>query len=111
MKRLAPCFGAKLIAPFRVSLVLFIVALALAFFPVGARAQDLAAVSCGGTVSDQNGAVLPGARVTATLVETNSARAVATDDEGRYRLVKLPPGPYTLRAERAGFAAREGEGG
>jgi outer membrane receptor protein involved in Fe transport len=110
MKRLAPCFGAKLIAPFRVSLVLFVVALALAFFPVGARAQDLDAVSFGGTVSDQNGAVLPGARVTATLVETNSARAAATDDEGRYRLVKLPPGPYTLRAERAGFAAEERKG-
>jgi hypothetical protein len=103
MNRLASRPRAKAVALFAVSLV-------LAFFACRARAQDLDDVSFAGTVSDQNGAVVPGAAVTATLLETKSARAVTTDAEGRYRLVELPPGVYSLRAERAGFAAEERKG-
>jgi hypothetical protein len=72
-----------------------------------ARAQDLDGVSFAGVVSDEHGAVIPGASVTARLVSTGSERAATTDAEGRYRLVELQPGVYTLRAERAGFAAGE----
>lgn len=105
MNRLASRFRAK-------PLVLFSISLMLIFFAcrAGARAQDLDAVSFGGTVSDQNGAVVPGANVTATLLETKSSRAAVSDGEGRYRLVELPPGEYALRAERAGFAAEERKG-
>jgi hypothetical protein len=105
MNRLASRFRAKL-------LVLFSVSLMLVFFTcrAAARAQDLDDVSFGGTVSDQNGAVIPGATVTATLLETRSSRAVVTDGGGRYRLVELPPGVYAVRAERAGFAAEERKG-
>ncbi len=72
-----------------------------------ARAQDLDDVSFSGVVSDERGAVIPDARVTARLVATGAERAATTDGEGRYRLVELQPGAYTLRAERAGFAAAE----
>jgi hypothetical protein len=82
----------------------------LLLFAGRARAQDLDGVSFAGTVADQNGAVLPGANVTATLIDTNSSRAAAADGEGHYRLFKLPPGLYSLRAERAGFAAEERKG-
>ena len=89
----------------------FSVALMLVLFArVGVRAQDLDDVSFGGTVADENGAVLPGATVTATLLSTKSARTATTDGEGRYRLVELQPGAYTLRAARAGFAAEEKTG-
>lgn len=71
------------------------------------RAQDLDEVSFHGVVKDSLGAVVPGARVTARLVNTGSERAAVTDGEGRYRLIELQPGTYTLRAERAGFAAEE----
>ncbi|HVF66966.1 MAG TPA: TonB-dependent receptor [Pyrinomonadaceae bacterium] len=71
----------------------------------GACAQDLDDVSFAGVVADERGAVVRGATVTATLAETKSARAVVTDGEGRYRLVELPPGAYTLRAEAKGFSA------
>jgi hypothetical protein len=77
---------------------------ALCVFACDARAQDLDDVSFAGTVSDQNGAAVTGATVTATLVSTKSVRAASTDAEGRYRLVELQPGAYTLRAEAAGFA-------
>jgi len=72
-----------------------------------ALAQDLDDVSFAGTITDQNGAVIPGASVTATLLSTKSSRAATTDGEGRYRLVALQPGAYTLRVERAGFATEE----
>ncbi|HKG13533.1 MAG TPA: TonB-dependent receptor, partial [Pyrinomonadaceae bacterium] len=70
-----------------------------------ACAQDLDDVSFAGVVADEHGAVIQGATVTATLVSTKSARAVLTDAEGRYRLVELQPGAYTLRAEAKGFSA------
>jgi hypothetical protein len=85
--------------------VFFVVALCL--FAQVARAQDLDEVSFAGVVSDENGAVIPGASVTATLVSTSYARASVTDAEGRYRLVELQPGAYTLRAEAVGFATQE----
>src|SRR5215207_5992183 len=101
----APCFRA-LLARFRFSLifnsVILIISLATA-----APAQDLDDVSFAGVVADSMGAVIPGAGVTARRVATGAVRAATTDGEGRYRLVELPPGAYTLRAARAGFAAAE----
>jgi choline dehydrogenase-like flavoprotein len=101
MRPLALAF--KLSLPFKLS---FAVALCL-FAARDARAQDLDDVSFAGTVADQNGAVLRGANVTATLVSTNSARSAVTDSEGRYHFVELQPGAYTLRAEASGFATEE----
>jgi hypothetical protein len=75
-----------------------------------ARAQDLDDVSFRGVVTDERGAVLPGARVTARLDATGAERSAATDGEGRYRLFELRPGAYTLRAEGAGFAPDERRG-
>ena len=106
MNRLASRSGAKPLVLFSVSLMLVLLLACRAF----ARAQDLDGVSFGGTVADQNGAVVPGARVTAMLLETKVARTVSTDGGGRYRLVELPPGEYALRVERAGFAAEERKG-
>src|SRR5215207_5939443 len=101
----APCFRA-LLARFRFSLifnsVILIISLATA-----APAQDLDDVSFAGVVADSMGAVIPGAGVTARRVATGAVRAATTDGEGRYRLVELRPGAYTLRAERAGFGAAE----
>ncbi|MDT7605323.1 MAG: hypothetical protein QOF61_3320 [Acidobacteriota bacterium] len=72
-----------------------------------ARAQDLDEITISGRVADQNGAVLVGAKVVATLAATGASRTVATDAEGRYRFVELAPGAYTLRASSEGFAAEE----
>ena len=95
--------------PYSKTSILFSVALVLVVFArsISIHAQDLDGVSFGGTVTDQNGAVIPGANVTATLLSTKSERKATTDGEGRYRLVELQPGAYSLRVERAGFAAEE----
>ncbi|MFL6229673.1 MAG: TonB-dependent receptor domain-containing protein [Pyrinomonadaceae bacterium] len=73
----------------------------------GARAQDLDEITVSGRVADQNGAVLVGAKVSATLVATGARREATTDVEGRYRFVELAPGAYTVRASSEGFAADE----
>src|SRR5437763_5803288 len=104
MNSLASCSRAK---PF----ILFSTTLMLVLFARGSvRAQDLDDVSFAGTVAGQNGAVLPGATVTATLLSTKSERTATTDGEGCYRLVELQPGAYSLRAARTGFAAEERTG-
>jgi hypothetical protein len=72
-----------------------------------AYAQDLDDVTISGRVLDQNGALVPGATVTALLVETGLERTVTTDSEGRYRIIELNPGVYTVRASAAGFATEE----
>jgi hypothetical protein len=56
-----------------------------------------------GTVSDNQGAVLPGADVTITNADTGWTRTIVTDERGRYRAAALPPGPYALIVELNGF--------
>ncbi|HYO64409.1 MAG TPA: TonB-dependent receptor [Pyrinomonadaceae bacterium] len=70
-------------------------------------AQDLDDVTFAGRVTDETGAAIPGARVTAVHGQTKRAREVLTDGEGRFRVVELEPGAYTLRAAAEGFASEE----
>ena len=63
--------------------------------PLAAASQSVDVVILG-TVSDQTGAVLPGASARATAVETGVGRRVVTDAEGRYRLPALSAGAYRV---------------
>jgi hypothetical protein len=74
---------------------------------VAIRAQDLDEASITGRVSDENGAVIQRAIVRVMLSSTRLERTTTTDDEGRYRIIELPPGAYLVRASAAGFAAVE----
>jgi hypothetical protein len=66
-----------------------------------ARAQEASVI---GTVADETKAVLPGATVTATNLETGGQTVAITGQDGEYRLLKLPPGRYKLQAELTGFS-------
>src|ERR1044072_320049 len=81
--------------------------LTILLFTFNVNAQDLDTVTIAGRVMDQNGAVVPGAEVQATLVKTRLRRATTTDSAGRYRLIQLEPGIYVLRVSFPGFAAQE----
>jgi len=70
-------------------------------------AQDLDNVTIAGKVTDQNGAVIPGCTITATLVTTKVERTVVADGDGNYKLIQLPPGVYNVKASFTGFAAEE----
>ena len=56
-----------------------------------------------GVVTDATGAVVPGAEISVTNVNTNVARHVASNNAGVYVAGNLPPGEYRLAAEKAGF--------
>jgi len=68
-------------------------------------AQDTGVIE--GTVTDAQGAVLPGAAVTLKNTETGVARDVVTDAEGKYRFPALGPGTYGLTTSLQGFATAE----
>ena len=63
-----------------------------------------------GSVSDQTGAVVPGAIVTSTNVATEAERTTETDASGSYSIELLPPGEYTLAVESTGFKRTEQAG-
>jgi len=81
--------------------------LSIFLFTFNVNAQDLDTVTIAGRVMDQNGALVPGAEVQATLVKTALKRTTTTDAEGRYRLIQLEPGIYVLRVSFPGFAGQE----
>jgi hypothetical protein len=56
-----------------------------------------------GTVTDQSGGLVKGARVTITNVDTGVTRTLETNDAGDYVAPSLPPGPYKLSVEATGF--------
>jgi hypothetical protein len=56
-----------------------------------------------GTVVDQQGAVVPGATVTAMHPQTNQSRSVVTDASGYFTLPSLTPGLYDITVELEGF--------
>jgi Carboxypeptidase regulatory-like domain/TonB dependent receptor-like, beta-barrel len=68
-----------------------------------ANAQSIGA-TLQGTITDDQGAVMPGATIVITNTETGWTRTQITDERGWYRAIALPPGAYELRAEISGFA-------
>ena len=86
----------------KAALALAIVATLLA--PLPASAQTLYG-SITGTVSDQQGAAIPGATVMATNTGTGLQVSAVTDTDGNYTFRNLLPGIYDLNASLEGFRA------
>ena len=63
--------------------------------------------SFSGTVTDNSGAVVAGAKVTVTAQATNLSREAKTDETGHFLIPLLGVGDYALRVEAAGFKASE----
>src|SRR5574338_1164905 len=57
-----------------------------------------------GLIQDANGAVVPGVNVEVKNLETNLVRTVTTNEDGRYVVLALPPGNYSVTASKQGFA-------
>ena len=57
-----------------------------------------------GAVTDPTGAAVPGANIEARNLETNFTRNQDSDANGRFALLQMPPGRYTLTASKQGFA-------
>src|SRR5947208_3229531 len=83
----------------------------LLVLPGMAWAQSATSGAIAGEVRDTTGAVLPGVVVEATspsLIE--KARSVVTDGQGRYQIVELRPGTYTVTFTLPGFSTVKREG-
>lgn len=57
-----------------------------------------------GTVTDEKGAVISNATVTARNTQTNIAHDRQTGEDGQYRFDTLPVGPYEITVQATGFA-------
>src|SRR5580658_9723343 len=78
--------------------------LALALITCGSLLASVTA-SISGTVTDQSGAVVAGATVTASNVDTGVATTLTTNTQGYYSFQSLPLGNYTISVQQTGFKA------
>ncbi len=79
-----------------------------ALFAGSVFAQSSTTGSIEGSVTDSTGAAVPGIAVKVTSPNLISAQTATTDDSGRYRILNLPPGKYSVVVEaEKGFAKFE----
>ena len=88
------------------SIVLGILLFVLALPLVPAFAQTFRG-SINGTVTDGSGAVVPGAKVTATDTATSAARETVSSGAGEFLFSDLPLSTYKVKVEAAGFQTTE----
>jgi len=84
----------------RVASALLLV-LAIIFGPTALRADVTGSIL--GVVHDRTQAVVAGARIVATNVQTNFKKDTTSAADGSYRILALPAGNYTLTASAPGF--------
>src|SRR4051794_11984342 len=80
-----------------------VVALAMMLALPSAAAAQTTYAAITGTVTDSTGAVLKGAAVTATNVETGVTTKATTNSDGVYTVPQLREGPYLLSIVAPGF--------
>src|SRR5688572_15880219 len=66
-------------------------------------AQNVATAELQGVVTDPSGAVVQGATVTVRDEARNISRSGVSNDQGEYRLLNIPPGTYSVTAEKQGL--------
>lgn len=81
------------------SIVLLVLAVSGSLMALGQQITGTIA----GTIADGQGAVVAGATVTATNVNTGLSRFATTDSTGGYRIQYLPVGKYNVEAAAQGF--------
>ena len=75
---------------------------ALALAAVTCQAQESRATLTG-EITDSSGALIPGAKVTATNVDSGTVYSAVTSSKGVYYINYVIPGSYTITAEAPGF--------
>jgi hypothetical protein len=82
----------------------------LCFLPFsGAGAQSGTSSALAGTVTDKTGALIPNATVTATDLNTKTARTGETDASGHYLLSQINPATYQITVNASGFGIASSE--
>jgi hypothetical protein len=73
-------------------------------------AQTVTTGSLAGVVTDAQGGALPGATVVATHTPTGTPYETVTDSEGRFNILNMRVGPYTVAVTMSGFKKEERPG-
>ncbi len=89
----------------KVSFPQWMLLLVVMLFSVAALAQTTASIK--GTVTDQTGAAVVGAKVTVKDAALGIERTAQTNAEGDYEVPALPPGSYSVEIQMAGFQPQQ----
>src|SRR5215470_14217880 len=93
----------------RLDLFVFVVVLALlACVAVGQTSKSMGTIR--GTVVDQTGGAVPGARVSLSNSQTNHQRSSTTDSAGSFLFSSVPVGRYQLSVEASGYSSYRNNG-
>lgn len=84
-----------------------LLAIALSF-SISAQ-SEAGSSSLEGTITDANGAIVPGANVSVKNTETGLERNVISNNEGRFFVAVLPVGNYTITIKSANFSEAKRE--
>ncbi len=82
--------------------ILFLM-IGLLVFPALLLGQTGTSGQITGTVTDPNGAAVPGATITVTSLATGETRSVTTSSDGNYVFANLAIGMYNLKVTQSGF--------
>src|ERR1700684_745939 len=78
--------------------------------PVALRAQQKDSASISGTVQDPVGGAIQNATVVAKSESSSVTFRATTDQVGKFSILNLPPGNYTVEVSAAGFALATRQG-
>src|SRR5260370_1047650 len=77
---------------------------------LGLGHAQVSTASLNGTVEDNTGAVIPGAKVAVVQTQTGFKTETVSGPDGSFRISSIPVGPYVVRVNEDGFASYEQKG-
>jgi hypothetical protein len=77
---------------------------------LGLGHAQVSTASLNGTVQDNTGAVIPGAKVAVVQTQTDFKTETVSGPDGSFRISSIPVGPYVVRVNKDGFARYEQKG-
>src|SRR2546426_1959051 len=86
----------------RAALMLAVI-LVMTFLPRPGKSQTFRGTILG-TITDQSGAAIGGAKVTVRNLDTGQTRETVTTDDGSYTVRELPIGNYSITVEKTAFS-------
>ena len=84
---------------------LAVLLLAVSVFTMQSASAQAVYGSILGTVTDAQGAVVPGAKVTVTSVRKGTVETATSNESGNYSVTHLIPDTYRVHVEAPGFKA------
>ncbi len=85
----------------------FVLGLAVAVLAAAGAWAQTGTTSLQGSVTDQTGATINGAKITLSNLQTGLHRETTSNATGEYEFLSLPPGTYALVVEMSGFRRYE----